>query len=217
MSIDLKEIADYCMSTVKNEVEQSQRKYDYSILYVAVYKDGSIMISQTPHLLSSASSCLLVHSWEELASTIYYDTYSVQFINEKGEVRQDNLDDDYEMHVYPSSYNSPAQIVLFRNHEEIYRKPIWENGRSTLKEQIMFIWNLYRKSKKECGTLKESQLLGRLAEKEQTIQFLESKLADSSVQDRLLNEEISQYRKLLLEIQEMLNATKICVNLQEDY
>ena len=129
----------------------------------------------------------------------------------------DNLDDDYEMHVYPSSYNSPAQIVLFRNHEEIYRKPIWENGRSTLKEQIMFIWNLYRKSKKECGTLKESQLLGRLAEKEQTIQFLESKLADSSVQDRLLNEEISQYRKLLLEIQEMLNATKICVNLQEDY
>lgn len=204
-TVDFLELATYCKQEIEQKCAESDRKRDYEILYVAICDDDSIKISRTPHILKSAKQCILVHSWLQLASTISYDTYLVQCINEDGEVLQNDLDSDYSIHISPSSFNYAARISLKRNATTIFQDEIWSNGKDVLNKRLVFIWNLYKKSKTECKTMKESQLLGKLARSEQRIEELESKLADSSVNEQLLEAEVRQYRSLLDEIKKLVN------------
>ena len=204
-SFDFMELAAYCKQEVEKKCAETDRKWDYKILYMAIYDDDSIKISRTPHVLKGAKHCILVHSWEQLAATIAYDTYLVQSINENGEVLESSLDSEYSIHIYPSSFNNSAGISLRRNGDAIYEAKIWANGEHILPQRLTFAWNLYQKSKKECKTLKESQLLGKLAKANQNIEELESKLADSSVNERLLEAEVRQYRSLLDEVKNLMD------------
>lgn len=203
-TVDFLELATYCKQEIEQKCAESDRKRDYEILYVAICDDDSIKISRTPHILKSAKQCILVHSWLQLASTISYDTYLVQCINEDGEVLQNDLDSDYSIHISPSSFNNDARIYLKRNATTVFQDKIWSNGKNVLHKRLVYVWNLYKKSKTECKTMKESQLLGELARTEQTIEELESKLADSSVNERLLDEEMGQYRSLLDDIKKLV-------------
>ena len=204
-TIDFLEIATYCKQEIEQKCAESDRKGNYEILYVAIYDDDSIKISRTPHILKSAKRCILVHSWMQLASTISYDTYLVQCINEDGEVLLNDLDNDYSIYISPSSFNRAAQIYLNRNSTTVFQDTIWSNGKNALHKRLVYVWNLYKKSKIECKTLKESELLGKLARTEQTIEELEGKLADSSVNEQLLEAEVRQYRSLLDEIKKLVN------------
>lgn len=203
-TVDFLELATYCKQDIEQKCAESDRKRDYEILYAAICDDDSIKISRTPHILKSAKRCILVHSWLQLASTISYDTYLVQCINENGEVIQNALDSDYSINISPSSFNNYARIYLSRNTYTIYQDTIWSNCKNILHKKLTYVWNLYKKSKTECKTLKESQLLGELARSEQTIEELESKLADSSVNELLLKAEAEQYRSLLDEIKKLV-------------
>lgn len=199
-TVDFLELAAYCKQEIEQKCAESDRKWSYEILYVAIFEDDSIKVSRTPHILKDAKRCILVHSWQQLAATIAYDTYLVQCINEDGEVLQDALDSDYSIHIYPSSFNCSASIALTRSSKTIYESKIWSNGEHILPQRIVYVWNLYKKIKEECKTLMESQLLGKLAKAEQNIQELNSKLADSSVNEQLLETEVRRYRSLLDEI-----------------
>lgn len=200
-TVDFLELATYCKQEIEQKCAVSDRKGNYEILYVAIYDDDSIKISRTPHILKSAKRCILVHSWMQLASTISYDTYLVQCINEDGAVLQNALDNDYSIDISPASFNRAAQIYLERNATTIYHDGIWP---SIIHKRLKYVWGLYKKNKTECKTLKESQLLGELARSEQTIEELESKLADSSVNELLLKAEAEQYRSLLDEIKKLV-------------
>lgn len=203
-TVDFIDLAAYCKQEIEQKCAESDRKRDYEILYVAICDDDSIKISRTLHILKSAKQCILVHSWLQLASTISYDTYLVQCINEDGEVLQNDLDSDYSIHILPSSFNSSARIYLKRNATTVFQDKIWSNGKNVIHKRLVYVWNLYKKSKIECKTLKESELLGKLARTEQTIEELEGKLADSSVNEQLLEAEVRQYRSILDEIKKLV-------------
>lgn len=204
-TLDFLELAAYCKQETEQKCSESDRKCRYEILYAAIFDDDSIKVSRTPHILKEAKCCILVHSWQQLAATIYYDTYFVQCINEEGEVLQDVLDSDYRIHINPSSYTRCASISLTRSSETIYQAKLWSNGELLLPQRLVYVWNLYKRSKEECKTLMESQLLGKLAKAEQSIQELNSKLTDSSIKEQLLEAETRQYRSLLDEIKNLVD------------
>lgn len=120
----------------KQETEQkcaeSDRRHSYEILYVVIFEDDSMKVSTTPHILRGAKRCILIHSGQQRAATIYYDTYRVQIINENGEVLQDTLDNEYSIHISPFSFNCSAIISLSRGSKMVYSAKIWSNGENLL-------------------------------------------------------------------------------------
>lgn len=206
--VDFLELAAYCKQEIEQKCAESNRKHHYEILYAAILEDESLRISTTPHILRDAKRCILIHSWRQLAATIYYDTYLVQFINEDGEVLQEKLDSEYSIHISPSSFNCSAIISLSRCSKMVYSAKLWSNGELLLPLRLRYVWDLYKKCKAECQSLKESQLLGRLAKANQNIEELNSQLADSSVNEELLKEEVRQYRSILDEIKNLVDSNK---------
>ena len=84
---------------------------------------------------------------------------------------------------------------------KFYCESLWSRGTFVLARRLEYVWELYKKCKKECQTQYESESLCKLAEKEESIKDLESSLADSNIKERYLRDEVAQYRKLLDEIQ----------------
>lgn len=109
------ERASYCKQDFEHKCSKSDHKFEYNILYAAIQEDDDIKTSRIPHILKEAKQCILIHSWQQLASTIDYDTYLVQCINQNGEVHSDKLDNDYSIHIYPSRFSTWASISLKRD------------------------------------------------------------------------------------------------------
>lgn len=195
--VDFIELAKYCKTEIANEVEQSQRKRSYHIVYAAIYKDGSIRMSVTPHILKEAERCFLIHQWHQLAETISYATYQIQSINDQGEVSVGKLDDEYRIHIFPERFNISEIIQLTRNGDVVYETFLWNKGEYILEKEFVFIWELYKKCKQTCKTAFESVLLGKLAKQEKSIKDLEDRLSDSSIKEEYLNAEIRRYKELI--------------------
>lgn len=205
MNEQLLEIAEYCKNEVEKDCKRTDR-YGYEILYAAIFDDSSIKVSATPHILREASHCLLIHKWMQLAVTQYYDTYRVQHITSDGEVLEGMLDDEYSLSIYASSFNHSARICLKRNGDEVFWKALMYNTR--IEKMIPFTWGLYLKCKSECKTFLESKLMGTLAKKEDSIKSLEESLANSSLKEQILQDEICAYKNLLSDIQAYFEKTK---------
>lgn len=205
-SIDLLEIAEFCRNEIAQKCEQSDRKYGYHILYVAIMEDSTIKVSETPHILKNAVKCVLIHSWNQLAATIYYDTYLVQFINSDGTVHESMIDDEYSLEICASSYNCPARLFLCRKGEKVYSKQLYYNV--SLDSLIPFVWKLYLKCKDESSSLLESKLIGEIAEKNETINSLEEDKKSQSFRERILEDEIKQYKALLDEIKGLVRMNQ---------
>ena len=173
-SIDLLEVAEFCKNEVEQKCKQSDRKHGYHILYVSIMEDTTVKVSQTPHILRNAEHCILVHSWDQLAATIYYDTYLVQFIKSDGTVHESMIDDEYSLDIHASSYNCPARLYLRRRGDEIYSKPLYYNV--SLDSLIPFVWKIYLKCKAESRSLSESKLIGEIAKKNEVIASLEEEI-----------------------------------------
>ena len=204
MAVGFMEIAAYCKQAIEQKwLGSGYSKYE--ILYVSIREDDSIKMSQTPHILKKTKQCILIHSWQQLAVTNSYDNYYLQCINQNGEVLLNKLDDDYSVYIYPSTSKCWARISLTRNSSKIYESDIWLNGEKILSQRFSYVWYLYKRSRKECNTLEESKLLGKLAQTEQTVKELESKLVDHSVREQLLMAEVLQYRLLLDEIKRLVD------------
>ena len=200
-SVNFLEIAKYCKDEFEQKCAKASHMSGYSLLYVAVFEDGQMRISKTPHILSGADKCYLIHNWSQLAVSCWYDTYDVQSINEFGEVGEGVFDDEYSFSISPASFN------LRRNGEPLYSAALWESGISSdavLTKELNYIWSLYKKCKNECHSMFESQLLCKLAQKEQSIKSLEEKLETATAKELYLQSELSAYRTLLGDIKSAL-------------
>ncbi len=87
-SVNFLEIAKFCKDEFEQKCAKSSHMSGYSLLYVGIFEDGQMRISKTPHILSGATKCYLIHKWSQLAVSCWYDTYNVQSINEFGEVNE---------------------------------------------------------------------------------------------------------------------------------
>lgn len=206
-SVNLLEIAKFCKDEFEQKCANASHMSGYSLLYVAVFEDGQMRISKTPHILSGAAKCYLIHNWSQLAVSCWYDTYSIQSINEYGEVGEGGFDDEYSFSISPASFNVSPRVYLRRNGESLYSASLWESGISSeavLTRELNYIWSLYKKCKKECHSMFESQLLCKLAQKEQSIKSLEEKLESATAKELYLESEVSAYRILLSDIKAAL-------------
>ncbi len=208
-STNFQDIAKYCKDEFEQKIEKASNKTSYTILYVAINEDGQLRISKTPHILSGATVCYLIHSWSQLAVSCWYDTYSVQSINKNGEVGEGQFDEEYSFFISAASFNCSPRIFFQRNGNKLYSAKLWESGRTTeqvLTRQLMFIWELYNKCKESCTSMYESQLYCKLAEKEGAIKDLEEKLKESTIKEQYLESEISQYRSILNEVKSLMET-----------
>lgn len=206
-SVNFLEIAKYCKDEFEQKCSKASHMSGYSLLYVAVFEDGQMRISKTPHILSGAAKLYLIHNWSQLAVSCWYDTYNVQSINEFGEVGEGMFDDEYSFSISPASFNVSPRVYLRRNGESLYSAALWESGISSdavLTRELSFIWSLYKKCKNDCHSMFESQLLCKLAQKEQSIKSLEEKLKTATAKELYLQSEVSAYRTLLGDIKSAL-------------
>lgn len=202
-SVNFLEIAKFCKDEFEQKCSKASHMSGYSLLYVAVFEDGQMRISKTPHILSGAAECYLIHSWSQLAVSCWYATYNVQSINEYGEVGEGVFDDEYSFSISPASFNVSPRICLRREGESLFSAELWESGISSdavLTRELNYIWSLYKKCKNECHSMFESQLLCKLAQKEQSIKSLEEKLETATAKELYLQSEVSAYRTLLGDI-----------------
>lgn len=95
-------------------------------------------------------------------------------------------------------------VSFRRNGHELYCESLWSRGTYVLARRMEYVWELYKKCKKECKTQYESELLCKLAEKEESIKDLEERLAESTVKEQYLREQLAQYRTLFDEIRSAL-------------
>ena len=60
MNIDFVELGTYCQTEYRKTLNQLKDKYRKT-LFVAIKDDNSISVSTTPHILSNASKCIMIH------------------------------------------------------------------------------------------------------------------------------------------------------------
>lgn len=205
--VDIREIAEYCRNEYQQRCKDSKYMDSYKIHYVAITSDGKMKVSKTPHILEGVEECYLIHSWQQLASTCWYETYGIQRINIDGEVEDGVFDDEYSFRIYAARFNTPEMISFRRNGHELYCESLWSRGTFVLARRLEYVWELYKKCKKECQTQYESELLCKLADKEESIRDLEQRLAESTIKEQYLRGEVAQYRDMLEEIKSSLKPS----------
>lgn len=197
MHIDFVELGTYCQTEYRKTLDSLKDKYR-NTLFVAIKDDNSISVSATPHILSNASKCLMIHERLSLAISNWYSWYVVQFINENGEVLVGRLDNDFELCTVACGGYDNQWLELRADHRTYYScKAPWKEN------DIKSIWDLYVRLK-QATTECERNLIASLFKKDQTILELEKVNQNFEYQTQLLENEKKLYKGILEDIKNLL-------------
>ncbi len=199
MNIDFVELGTYCQTEYRKTLNHLTDKYRKT-LFVAIKDDNSISVSATPHILSNASKCIMIHERLSLAISNWYSWYVVQFINENGEVLVNRIDNDFELHTVSCGGYDSQWLELCADNRTYYScKAHWKE------DDIKSIWELYVKLK-QATTKCERNLIASLFEKYKTI--LEWEKADQNLERKtqLLENEKIMYKEILDDIKLFFEA-----------
>ena len=199
MNIDFVELGTYCQTEYRKTLNHLTDKYRKT-LFVAIKDDNSISVSATPHILSNASKCIMIHERLSLAISNWYYWYVVQFINENGEVLVNRIDNDFELHTVSCGGYDSQWLELCADNRTYYScKAPWKE------DDIKSIWELYVKLK-QATTKCERNLIASLFEKYKTI--LEWEKADQNLEHKtqLLENEKIMYKEILDDIKLFFEA-----------
>ena len=195
-NIDFIELAKYCVSQYK-EAHNSNEDHYVNTLFVSISEDNQLRRSLTPHVLSNANRCLLIHQHSQLAVTNYYSWYKVQYIDENGCVSDGNLGGGYTLSVISYGSFSNMRMTLRLNNTDLY------SCRAPFEDKVAKFWELYQKVK-DISSQKEVKLVADLFRKDEEIFELEKQVEDFEYEKYLLEQERNQYKELLEEIKEMM-------------
>ena len=199
MNIDFVELGTYCQTEYRKTLNHLTDKYRKT-LFVAIKDDNRISVSTTPHILSNASKCIMIHERLSLAISNWYSWYVVQFINENGEVLVNRIDNDFELHTVSCGGYDSQWLELCADNRTYYScKAHWKE------DDIKSIWELYVKLK-QATTKCERNLIASLFEKYKTI--LEWEKADQNLERKtqLLENEKIMYKEILDDIKLFFEA-----------
>lgn len=199
MKIDFVELGKYCQKEYKDSLEGNESNHYCRTLFVAIQNNNNVLVSITPHILSQASKCILIHERRSKAVSNWYSWYSVQFINELGEIFDSRIDNEFELSISAIGSFSNQQMSLSANHRVYYSSGgPWESC-------IQSFWDLYIRLKGVKSNT-ERELVSSLFVKDNKILELEKSLSDFSFKTRLLENEKNQYKQLLDNIKEMIES-----------
>lgn len=189
MNIDFVELGKYCQTEYKTSLDGKENKY-IKTLFVAIKDDNSVLISTTPHILTNASKCLLIHERSSLAITNWYLWYRVQFINENGEVFVNRIDDEFELSISACGSYDNQYLNLSADHR-VYCS--WKHhGKNVLNQCGICILDSKTNSKSE------RELIASLFWKNQEILELEKRIRISSTKHNCLKAKIICIREFLM-------------------
>ena len=197
MNIDFVELGTYCQTEYRKTLDSLKDKYRKT-LFVAIMDDNSISVSATPHILSNAKKCILIHERLSLAISNWYSWYVVQFINENGEVLVGRLDNDFELCTVACGGYDNQWLELRADHRTYYScKAPWKEN------DIKSIWDLYVRLK-QATTECERNLIASLFKKDQTILELEKANQNFEYKTQLLENEKKLYKGIIDDIKNLL-------------
>lgn len=200
MYIDFVELGTYCQTEYRKSLDSQKEEYRKT-LFVAIKDDNNISISTTPHILSYASKCILIHECSSLAVTNWYTWYLVQFINEKGEVLVNRIDQEFKLLIAACGGYANQRLGLSADGIEYLSYPVpWE---ASWEKCIKTMWNLYVRLK-QAKTKSERELISALFRKDQKILELEKANQDFEYKTHLLESEKEMYKGILDDIKNIL-------------
>lgn len=194
--VDFFELATYCQEKYKEAHNTRDNRY-VKTLFVAITSEGGVVTSTTPHILREAEQCILIHERSELAYTNHYSWYDVEYINDKGAVYANRLDEDFELYV--GAFNGfDNQVMRLQYDDKIIHSCIrpWEKS-------IAKVWKLYSRVKNVKSSA-EINLIAELFQKDEKILALEKQIEDFKFTKQLLEQQRNQYKSLLDNIKEAL-------------
>ena len=194
------DIAKYCeeRARVKHTVSKDSMQIEKykSTLFVAISHDNNVTCSYTSHILLEAEQCILIHAYDKRAETNDYTWYDVEYINAKGAVNEKRLDPDVSLFITYHDHFYDQVLYLKKEDKVIYRcKGPWQ-------DRMGVVWNLYLKIK-DCS-VKEAQLLGSLAQKDQQLALQDKTIKELEVTKLFLEQETAAYKSILDEIKSTL-------------
>ena len=193
--MNILDVADYCQNRKKQELNKENSKY-IDTSFVSMNKNNEIKISKTPHILKDAVQCILIHEWQKKEISNWYSWYNIEFINSDGCVHNNQLDGNFKLFINFKSNLSNHIMYLKKDDVIIY------SCKYPCEDQIRIIWNLYLKCK-ECGSTREAELLGKLAEKDETIVDLNKRLADLNFATSIMQDEVIIYKEILEKVKSL--------------
>ena len=200
--IDFIKLATYCQEKYKEKYTSETRRY-LGTKFVAITKEGEVMISATPHILEIAEQCLLLHFGSEKTSTGSWSRELIQYINREGAVADSRLDNKFWLDLryhHPKGYT--LQLTYRDNDNVVCLLPAetWENN-------ISKVWCLYSRIK-DLDSFAKIKLIADLFLKDEKILALEKQIRDFKFMNYLLELERNQYRSLIDEIKQIINKNQ---------
>lgn len=199
--VNLREIAEYCVNTYKNDHTKENMNY-VDTLFIAIYEDNSIEFSYTPHILTNAQKVILIHCHSALATTNWYMWYRAECINQNGAVSK-NLDERFSIETASWGSYSNQRLELVMDHYIIktFGLPL-DNGR-----KLNAFWNLYLSASK-CETLAEANMLVKLTNACEDNEALKDEIKELKYSEAYLKTQLAKYETLLDEIKDLVKIGK---------
>lgn len=201
--IDLMELAIYCANKYKKDNSLKQNERYVRTLYVSISEHNDVLCSYSPHILTSAHQCILVHEKKKLAFTNWYSWYSVVFINELGCIFESNLGNEFNITVNPrGKFNNQIMYLSYGDD----KLPLYY-CKKPFEKSIHKLWKLYLRLK-DVESLTEIKLIANLFCKDEKIFELESQIHDFSFLNHFLIQERDLYKNMLDEIRKLYEKDK---------
>lgn len=199
------EIAKYCQE--QSQIKHSTPRNSYcNTLFVSIQKDNKIECSCTPHILAEAKQCILIHAYDVIPAENPYVHFDIDYIDEKGCVSQNRLDDNFRLDV---DYIGPWRnhVLVMRLRSDDYSTTFFTCTAPWQDKKIEVIWNLYLKIR-DCS-LQEAKMVASLAMKDNKIALQAKKIKELEATKLYLEQEVAVYKSILDEIKSLLknNAT----------
>ena len=184
------EIAEYCIKQYKEKFTTNEDCHYVDTLYACITRNNMVLCSKTPHILKEAYNCILIHCRSAKALVHWYNWYSVEYIDEKGCVHENNLDENFKLKISAWGSNDNQIMRLSYEGNNLYLTGLpWE-------DKLQHVWDLYS-IVKNLKTKQEILLAAKLFEQESEISKLTSDINGYKFENELLKRERDQYKDLL--------------------
>lgn len=190
--LNFEELSEFCIKRYKDSLSSENESY-VKTLYVAISEDNEVYCSTTPHILSKAHRCILIHSRSALAVSNWYTWYTLEYIDKDGSVTGGFLGNGFS--IYTDWVGSWSNQRMYLKHEdlEIYSCP------APFEDKMQKVWDLYQRVKKAKSNA-EIELIAEMIEKDETILEQEKEIASLKFTNKLLEKQKKQYKNLLDDI-----------------
>ena len=122
------DIAQFCINRYKESFDpKDENNFYVDTLYVAIDRYKFVTCSTTPHILSEATQCLLIHRRKTLAVTNWYSWYKVEYIDEEGAVTEGILKKGFILDIDAcGSFSNQVMELRYKDKVLYYCYTPWE-------------------------------------------------------------------------------------------